>query len=50
MDEYIYVVIIALSLFLCPFAFLSFEISILPKIIKCFQKKNNELDEVLINN
>ena len=44
MDQYLYVLIIAMGIFLCPFCFLNFEINILPKIKKCFEKKpkNNE--------
>ena len=54
MDQYLYVLIIACIIFLCPFCFLSFEINILPKLQKCFEKKtkNNEnnLSENFIDN
>jgi len=52
MDQYLYVLIIAMSIFFCPFCFISWEISVLPKLKKCFKKKenNNNLNESLIDN
>ena len=54
MEYYIYVIIITFGIFFCPFCFLTWEISILPKLQKCFEKKtkNNEnnLNETLIDN
>lgn len=52
MEQYLYAMIIAGSIFLCPMCFLNFEIHILPKLRNCFKKKNNinELNEKLIDN
>ena len=54
MEQYVYVIIIVGGLFICPFSFLSWEISVLPRLQKCFEKKtkNNEnnLNENLIDN
>lgn len=52
MDYYIYVIII-FGIFCCPFCFLSWEIIVVPKLQKCFEKKSNNennLNENLINN
>lgn len=56
MEQYIYVIIICSSIFLCPFCFLSFEINICPKIQGFFEKtkkidnNENNLNENLIEN
>tara|TARA_B100001094_G_scaffold159693_1_gene154554 strand:- start:170 stop:343 length:174 start_codon:yes stop_codon:yes gene_type:complete len=51
MDYYIYVIIITFGIFFCPFCFLTWEISIVPKLQKCFEKKpkNNENNENNLN-
>ena len=50
MDYYIYVIIITFGIFYCPFCFLSWEISVIPKLHKCFEKKkNNENNENNLN-
>jgi len=53
MEQYLYVIIIVTSIFLCPFCFLSWEISVLPKLKIFFKKKDNisnELNETLVDN
>lgn len=53
MEQYLYVIIIVTSIFLCPFCFLSWEISVLPKLKTFLKKKNdntNELNETFLDN